>query len=75
MKINYMAVTWNLKLMQIKRDINSEKLAELTGLHPCTIARLRAGPKQLTMETLTKLCNALRCKPGDLLGWDDDDAA
>ena len=76
MNINYMAVTWNLKLLQVKRDINSQQLAEMTGLHPGSIAKLRKNrPKQLTMETLTKLCNALRCKPGDLLGWDDDSNA
>lgn len=75
-EVNFMAVTWHLKLMQVKRDINNEELARLTGLHPGTIAKLRSDiPKQLTIRTLTKLCKALKCTPSDLLGWDSEDDA
>lgn len=71
-----MTVTWNLKLMQVQRNVTNEELAELTGLHPVTIAKLRMRvPKQLTIYSLTKLCKALNCEPGDLLGWDSSDEA
>lgn len=65
-------VTWHLKLMQVRRNINNTELATATGLHPGTIAKLRTRtPKALTISTLTKLCEALQCEPGELLGWDD----
>ncbi|NEP60358.1 MAG: helix-turn-helix transcriptional regulator [Symploca sp. SIO2G7] len=50
------------------REVNYKELAEATGMHPGTISKLKNNlPNRLDIETLTKLCKALKCQPGDLL--------
>ncbi|MBR8835028.1 MAG: helix-turn-helix transcriptional regulator [Stigonema ocellatum SAG 48.90 = DSM 106950] len=56
----------------LEREIKTGKLAEITGLHPSTISKLKACremPKRLDRETLELLCKALNCTPGDLLQY------
>lgn len=65
-----MAIKWRLKAVMADREIDNQKLHELTGLHLGTIAKLRNNiPSRLETETLDKLCQALNCQPGDLLRY------
>lgn len=42
-------------------------MARLTGLSPQQIQRLEAGDSWFSRDSLVKICEALNCKPGDLL--------
>jgi DNA-binding Xre family transcriptional regulator len=62
-------IRWRLRVLMAERNINNKTLAELTGLHPTTISRLKNTDelKQITGEALDALCNALVCTPNDLI--------
>lgn len=65
-----MTIKWNLAYLMLERDIKTGDLADVTGLHPSTISKLksyREMPRRLDRSTLDALCRALRCQPGDLL--------
>ncbi|MHC5720690.1 MAG: helix-turn-helix domain-containing protein, partial [Nostoc sp.] len=54
-----MTVKWNLAYLMLERDIKTGELAEITGLHPSTISKLKAYremPKRLDRDTLNLLC-------------------
>ncbi|MGD1911562.1 MAG: helix-turn-helix domain-containing protein [Rivularia sp. (in: cyanobacteria)] len=64
------AIKWKLAHLMLEQDIKTGDLAEVTGLHPGTISKLKACrvmPKRLDRDTFEKLCQALKCTPGDLL--------
>lgn len=49
-----------------------ERLAQATGLSPRTLESLASRPYyNTTLDTVAKLCHALRCEPGELLVLDD----
>ncbi|MBD3882145.1 helix-turn-helix transcriptional regulator [Phormidium tenue FACHB-886] len=59
------------------REIDYRQLAELTGLHPVTVSKLKNTyemPPRLDRVTLLKLCSTLNCQPGDLLRYIPDEA-
>lgn len=65
-----MAIKWRLTAVMADREVDNEKLQELTGFHPGTISKLRNNPpRRIDVETLDKLCQALACTPGDLLRY------
>ena len=50
-----------------------ERLAQLTGLSRQTLESVASRPGyNSTLDTITKLCRALNCQPGDLLVLDSD---
>jgi putative transcriptional regulator len=68
-----MTIKWNLAYLMLDRNIKTGDLAEATGLHPNTVSKLKSHremPKRLDRDTLDKLCKALNCVPGDLLGYE-----
>ena len=63
-----MSIKWRLAVVMADREIDYKQLAELTGMHPGTISKLKNNlPDRLEMTTLEKLCQALKCQPGELL--------
>jgi putative transcriptional regulator len=62
-----------------KRKMSVGEFAERVGLTPANVAVLKNGrAKAVRFSTLEAMCRVLRCQPGDLLEWtddDDDDAA
>ena len=70
-----MSIQWRLKVVMAERDVAPSQLAELTGMHPTTISKLRNQRiDRYDRVTLNKLCQALNCQPGDLLRYVADDA-
>lgn len=68
------AIKWRLAAVMADREIDNQKLHDLTGLHPGTISKLRnKKPARLDTQTLDILCKALRCEPGDLLRFAPDE--
>ncbi|MBW4468133.1 MAG: helix-turn-helix transcriptional regulator [Pegethrix bostrychoides GSE-TBD4-15B] len=65
-----MRIEWQLAKQMAKQGMNYRMLGRATGLHPNTISKLKHKPPvRLEMETLTRLCKALDCQPGDLLAY------
>ena len=55
-----MEILVNLDVMMAKRKISAGELAERVGITPANLS------------TLMALCHELRCQPGDLLEFVDD---
>ncbi len=64
----------NLDVMMAKRKISSNELAEIIDITPANLSILKTGKaKAIRFSTLEKLCAALKCQPGDILEFVDDD--
>lgn len=58
----------NLDVMMAKRKISSNELAEIIEITPANLSILKTGKaKAIRFSTLDKLCKALKCQPGDIL--------
>jgi putative transcriptional regulator len=63
-----------LDRLLLERRMSLAELADRTGLSAANLAILRNGEAQaLRVATLEALCQALRCQPGDLLGYEEDE--
>jgi putative transcriptional regulator len=57
-----------LAILRAERQLSQRKLAEMARLRPDTISALERGETSaIQFETLARLCEALKCEPGDLL--------
>ena len=59
-----------------ERNISNKELARLTGMNPNSISRLRVRRylNRIDGDTLYALCKALKCEPGDLMAYEEDEA-
>lgn len=57
-----------------ERDVSNKELAQLIGLHPTSVSRLKTRRRltRIDEETLNALCKALNCQPGDLMVYEPD---
>lgn len=63
----------NLDVMMAKRKISSNELAELVGITPANLSILKTGKaKAIRFSTLDRICEALDCRPGDILEYKDE---
>lgn len=52
------------------RGMTLTELAQLTGVSVVNLSVLKNGhARAIRFSTLSKLCEALDCQPGDLLSW------
>ena len=66
----------NIDVMLAKRKMSVTELAEKVGFTMANVSILKNGKiKALKMSTLDKLCQVLRCQPGDLLEYMEDENA
>jgi putative transcriptional regulator len=71
-----MSIVVKLDAMLVKRKMRSRELAERVGITEVNISLLKSGKvRGVRFETLEKICEVLRCQPGDLLEWRADDGA
>ena len=69
-----MAIIVNLDVMLAKRKMTSLELAQRVGMTPANLSILKTGKaKAIRMSTLEAICRELRCQPGDLLEFTEDD--
>ena len=69
-----MAIIVNLDLMLAKRKMTSAELAERIGMTPANLSILKTGKaKAVRMSTMDGICRELRCQPGDLFEYTEDD--
>jgi putative transcriptional regulator len=63
-----MRIVVTLDVMLARRKMRAKDLAERVGITEANLSLLRTGKvKGVRFETLAKICEALDCRPGDLL--------
>lgn len=63
----------NLDVMMAKRKMKLNELAEIVGISVTNLSLLKTGKvKGIRFKTLSAICQALDCQPGDLLEYVDD---
>lgn len=71
-----MRIVVTLDVMLARRKMKAKDLAERIGITEANLSLLRTGKvKGVRFETLAKLCEALNCAPGDLLGVEEGEDA
>lgn len=69
-----MSITVNLDIMLARRKMRSRDLAGLIGISEVNLSMLKTGRvKGVRFETLSKICAALDCQPGDILSFEPGD--
>ena len=67
-------IIFNIDVMLAKRKMSVTELSEKVGITMANISILKNGKaKAVKVSTLTKLCEALQCQPGDLMEYSDED--
>ena len=69
-----MAIIVNLDIMLAKRKMTSLELSQRIGITPANLSILKTGKaKAIRMSTLDAICRELKCQPGDILEFTEDD--
>lgn len=67
-----MRIVVTLDVMLARRKMKAKDLTERVGITEANLSLLRTGKvKGVRFETLAKICEALECKPADLLDLED----
>lgn len=70
-----MDIIVNLDVMMAKRKISSGDLAERVGITSANLSILKNNKaKAIRFSTLMALCHELKCQPGDILEFIDDES-
>ena len=65
-----MPIIINIDVMLAKRKMRSKELAQKIGITEQNLSILKTGKaKAIRLCTLEKICDALSCKPGDILEY------
>ena len=68
-----MGIIVNIDVMMAKRKISAGELAERVGIAPTNLSILKNNKaKAIRFSTLTALCRELKCQPGDILEYRED---
>lgn len=68
-------IIFNIDVMLAKRKMSLTELAEKVGITTANMSILKTGKaKAIKISTLTKLCEALECQPGDILEYREPEA-
>ncbi len=66
-----MAIVVNVDVMLARRKMKLNTLAELVGITAQNLSVLKTGrAKAIRFSTLERLCEVLKCQPGDLLSFE-----
>ena len=69
-----MAIIVNLDVMLAKRKMSSLELSQRIGLTPANLSILKTGKaKAVRMSTLEAICRELKCQPGDLFEFREEE--
>jgi putative transcriptional regulator len=65
-----MSIVVKLDVVLADRKVRSKELAEFIGITEANLSLLKQGKvKGVRFDTLAKICEFLRCEPGDLLKY------
>ena len=69
-----MPIIINLDMMLLKRKMSSAELASRIGMTPANLSILKTGKaKAVRMSTMDAICRELKCQPGDLFEYVEND--
>ena len=69
-----MAIIINLDVMMAKRKIGLKELAKDVDITLANLSILKNNKaKAVRLSTLDSICKALKCQPGDILEYVEDD--
>ena len=69
-----MGILVNLDVMMAKRKIGLTELSEKVGITLANLSILKNNrARAIRFSTLDAICQALDCRPGDILEFTDDD--
>ena len=69
-----MAIIVNLNVMLAKRKMTSLELAQRIGMTPANLSILKTGKaKAVRMSTMDAICKELKCQPGELFEYIEED--
>lgn len=69
-KPSNMSIIINIDVMLARRKMSCGELAEKVGITPANLSILKTGKaKAVRFTTLSALCAALDCQPGDILEY------
>ncbi len=69
-----MAIIVNLDVMMAKRKISLNELSERVGITKANLSILKTGKaKAVRFSTLESICAELKCQPGDILEFREDE--
>lgn len=65
-----MGIVVNIDVMMARRKMSAGELAKRIGITPANLSILKNNrAKAIRFSTLEALCEALDCKPGDILDY------
>ena len=65
-----MSIVVNLDKMLVEKKMSSKELAQHVGITEQNISLLKTGRvRGIRFTTLEKICETLRCQPGDILAY------
>lgn len=65
-----MAIVVNLGVVLARRRVRSKELAERIGITEQNVSLLKSGKvRGIRFQTLSAICAALECQPGDILEY------
>ena len=69
-----MPIIVNVDVMMARRKLSLTELSERVGITLANLSILKTGKaKAIRFETLSAICRALDCQPGDLLEYVPED--
>jgi len=69
-----MSIRVRLNVMLAERNVKSKDLAEHVGITEANLSLLKQGKvKGVRFDTLERICEYLKCQPGDLLRYETDE--
>ena len=69
-----MPIVVNLDVMLAKRKMKLKDLAQKVGITVANLSLLKTGKaKAVRFSTLSSICKALDCSPGDILEYEQDE--
>ena len=70
-----MAIIINLDVMMAKRKVGLTELAKEVDITPANLSILKnTKAKAVRLSTLEAICKALRCQPGEILEYVEDES-
>ncbi|MBR1554853.1 MAG: helix-turn-helix transcriptional regulator [Oscillospiraceae bacterium] len=70
-----MMIILRLDRVMADRKISLNELSDKVGVSNVNLSKLKTGKvSAVRFSTLNAICKALRCQPGDILEFIDDDA-
>ncbi len=70
-----MAIVINLDVMMAKRKVGLTELAKEVDITPANLSILKNNKaKAVRLSTLEAICKALRCQPGEILEYVEDES-